>query len=236
MVLDSVDSTMAEAARIAASIARPTWILAHNQTAARGRQGRKWVTPAGNLNATLVFHPGCTPAEAAKRSFLAANALYSALAIYLPAEKLSLKWPNDVLLNNGKVAGILLESQGAGPFVDWLSIGIGVNLAHVPSGVTEAAFAPTSLIAAGGWDVSATDFLTTLAGAYDTQERKLAALGFERIRNDWLKNAAKLGEIITARTGKTEVTGIFDSIDAEGNLVLITGKGPQAIPAADVFF
>ena len=236
MVYDSIDSTMTEAARLAPSVTRPTWIMAHTQTAARGRQGRNWVTPAGNLNATLVLHPDCTPAEAAKRSFLAANALYAALAIYVPAEKLSLKWPNDVLLNNGKVAGILLETQAVGPFVDWLSIGIGVNLAHVPTGVTDAAFAPTSLIAAGGWEVSATDFLTTLAGAYDTQERKLAEFGFERIRTDWLKNAARLGEVITARTGKTEVSGIFDGIDAEGNLVLITGKGPQAIPAADVFF
>ncbi len=236
VILDSAESTMSEAAQRAASITRPTWIMAHRQTAARGRRGRAWAAPVGNLSATLVFKPDASPADAAQRSFLAANALYAALAIYVPAEKLSLKWPNDVLLQNGKVAGILLEASGQGPCVDWLSIGIGVNLNHVPEGIENAAFAPTSLKAAGGWDVEPIDFLTTLAGAYATQEAKLAKLGFARIREDWLKNAARVGETITARTGNAEYTGIFDTIDAEGNLVLITAKGPQAIPAADVYF
>ncbi|MGJ8588044.1 MAG: biotin--[acetyl-CoA-carboxylase] ligase [Yoonia sp.] len=236
VVLDTVDSTMAEAARRAPDIARPTWIMAKHQTAARGRRGRAWVVPEGNLSATLIFRPEATPAEAAKRSFLAANALYQALSIYVSADKLALKWPNDVLLSGGKVAGILLESAGRGPFVDWLSIGIGVNLKHTPEGITDAAFAPTSLQAAGGDAVSPKDFLATLADAYATQEAKLARLGFDRIREDWLSKAARLGEVITARTGREDVTGIFDSIDRDGNLVLITGTGPRAIPAADIFF
>lgn len=235
-MLDSVDSTMAEAVRRAPTIDRPTWIVARTQTAARGRRGRPWIVPQGNLNATLIFNPEATAAEAAKRSFLAANALYQALAIYVPAEKLSLKWPNDVLLSGGKVAGILLESSGQGPFVDWLSIGVGVNLKHTPEGVTDASFAPTSLMGAGGWEVEPLDFLATLADAYATQEAKLLRLGFGRIREDWLSQAARLGEVITARTGREDVTGIFDSIDQDGNLVLITGTGPRAISAADVFF
>ncbi len=235
-MLDSVDSTMAEAARRAPLLDRPTWIMAHRQTAARGRRGRPWMVPPGNLSATLIFKPEATAVEAAKRSFLAANALYQALAIYVPAEKLALKWPNDVLLSGGKVAGILLESSGQGPFVDWLSIGIGVNLRHTPQGVTDASFAPTSLMAAGGWEVAPQDFLAVLADAYATQEDKLRHFGFKRIRDDWLANAARLGDVITARTGREDVTGIFDSIDQDGNLVLITGTGPRAIPAADVFF
>ena len=236
VVLDSVDSTMAEAARRAPNIDRPTWIMATSQTAGRGRRGRAWVAPPGNLNATLIFRPGATAPEAAKRSFLAANALYQALSIYVPAEKLSLKWPNDVLLSGGKVAGILLETSGQGPYVDWLSVGIGVNLRHTPQGVTDAAFAPTSVHAETGIKVTPQDFLATLANAYATQEAKLVRLGFARIRDEWLSNAARLGEVITARTGREDVTGIFDSIDADGNLVLITGTGPRAIAAADVYF
>ncbi|WP_439155612.1 biotin--[acetyl-CoA-carboxylase] ligase [Yoonia sp.] len=236
VVLDSVDSTMAEAARRAGALDRPTWIMAHSQTAGRGRRGRAWVAPKGNLNATLIFKPEATAAEAARRSFLAANALYAALAIYVPAVKLSLKWPNDVLLSGGKVAGILLESSGQGRFVDWLSIGFGVNLAQVPDGVTGASFPPISLKSAGGWDVDPADFLATLADAYATQEDKLAHFGFTRIRQDWLRHAARLGEVITARTGRQDITGIFDTIDDDGNLVLITGTGPCAVSAADVFF
>jgi BirA family biotin operon repressor/biotin-[acetyl-CoA-carboxylase] ligase len=236
VVLDTVDSTMAEAARRAPALDRPTWIIAKTQTAARGRRGRAWMAPEGNLNATLVFRPEATPGEAAKRSFLAANALYQALSIYVPVNSLSLKWPNDVLLSGGKVAGILLESSGQGPFVDWLSIGIGVNLKHTPEGVKDAAFPPTSLFEETEADISPRDFLVTLADAYATQEAKLMRLGFQRIREDWLSKAARLGEVITAKTGREDITGIFDTIDGDGNLVLITGTGPRAIPAADVYF
>ena len=236
IVLDTVDSTMSEAARIAAFVTSPTWIMAQTQTAARGRRGRKWIAPAGNLNATLVFKPTATPLEAAQRSFLAANALFHALSIYVPSSDLGLKWPNDVLLKGGKVAGILLESAGHGACVDYVSIGIGVNLQTVPDSVEDAAFAPTSLKAAGGWDVGATDFLTTLASAYVAQETLLATHGFGRVRAGWLKQAARLGTVITARTGTADITGTFDTIDADGNLVLITGAGAQTIPAADVYF
>ncbi|WP_322892081.1 MULTISPECIES: biotin--[acetyl-CoA-carboxylase] ligase [unclassified Yoonia] len=236
IMLDTVDSTMAEAARRAGDIDKPTWIMARHQTAARGRRGRAWQAPAGNLNATLIFRPDATPAEAARRSFLAANALFAALSIYVPSEKLALKWPNDVLLSGGKVAGILLESSGQGHFIDWLSIGVGVNLRHAPEGVTDAAFPPVSLTQMGGWEVEPADFLTTLADAYATQEAKLKQLGFARIRQDWLGHAARLGEIITARTMREEISGIFDTIDDDGNLVLITGTGPRSISAADVYF
>jgi BirA family transcriptional regulator, biotin operon repressor / biotin---[acetyl-CoA-carboxylase] ligase len=226
---------MAEASRRAADLRMPTWIMAHIQTAARGRRGKVWEQPAGNLAATLIYKPDVTAPEAAKRSFMAAIALYETLAIYIDRTMLSLKWPNDVLLNGGKVAGILLESAGRGPFVDWLSVGVGVNLAMVPAGIS-GPFPPVSLIGEGGQAVSPEDFLTVLAGNYATQEAKLATFGFARIREDWLRHAARIGEVITARTGKDVVKGIFDTVDEDGNLVLITGMGPRAIPAADVFF
>ncbi len=235
VILDEVDSTMAEASRRARDIARPTWIMAYRQTAARGRRGRKWAQPAGNLAATLIYKPWATTHEAAKRSFLAANALFETLALFIDRTQLALKWPNDVLLKGGKVAGILLESSGRGPVVDWLSIGIGVNLTSVPAGVV-GPFMPISLSGAGGATVTPEDFLTVLASNFATQEAKLEAFGFPRIREDWLRHAAKLGEIITARTSREDITGVFDTVDLDGNLILNTPKGPQAIPAADVFF
>ncbi|MBB3713231.1 BirA family biotin operon repressor/biotin-[acetyl-CoA-carboxylase] ligase [Limimaricola variabilis] len=236
-MLDTVDSTMAEAARRAASgLAGPTWIMAHEQTTGRGRRGRVWSSEAGNLSATLVYKPEATPAEAARRSFLAAVALFEALAIHVDRTRLSLKWPNDVLLDGGKVAGILLESAGQGPYVDWLAIGVGVNLARSPEGLGDAAFPPIAVADNGGPLVDPEEFLTHLADAFATEEGKLDAFGFERIREDWLRHAARLGEVISARTGTEEITGVFETVDLAGNLMLRTAKGPRAISAADVFF
>lgn len=226
---------MAEAARLAPELKRPTWIMAHRQTAARGRQGRPWINPEGNLAATLLMRPEGGPADAALRSFMAANALFEALALHVDRTKLAVKWPNDVLLSEGKVAGILLESMGSAQGVEWLSIGIGVNLAGVPAGVKDAAFPPTSLREHGA-EVSPEDFLETLAVNFATEEAIFAKLGFARIREDWLKRAARLGEVITARTSREEITGTFESVDEAGNLILRTPKGPKVIAAADVFF
>ena len=227
---------MAEAARLAPDLAAPTWIIADAQTASRGRRGRDWQTPDGNFAATFVYKPNCTPQQASLRSFMAAVALFEALAMYVDRTKLSLKWPNDVLLNGGKVAGILLETAGQGPYVDWLAVGIGVNLAHVPHGIRDAAFPPVSVTGEGGPQVAPTDFLIRLANDYATQEAKLWEFGFDIIRADWLRHAARLGEVITARTGREEITGTFDTIDTDGNLVLLTPEGPRVIPAADIYF
>jgi BirA family transcriptional regulator, biotin operon repressor / biotin---[acetyl-CoA-carboxylase] ligase len=130
-VLAETDSTMAEATRIAPGLGGPEWILALRQTAARGRQGRAWAMPEGNFAASLVMRPACGPAEAALRSFVAALALRDAFVAAGVAEgDLALKWPNDVLLWGGKVAGILLESLSDGRGgVAHLVVGIGVNLA-----------------------------------------------------------------------------------------------------------
>lgn len=210
--------------------------MAREQTAARGRRGRFWSNPPGNLAATLVMRPGGVPAWAALRSFLAANALYQTLALYAPREKLSLKWPNDVLLDERKVAGILLESAGAGGQVDWLVVGFGVNLRHTPTPEADAQIPPVSLREITDVEVEPEEFLTVLAGHYATEEQILERLGFDPIRQDWLEHAARLGDEITARTATKSITGIFDTVDEQGHLVLITGTGPVKIAAADVYF
>ncbi|SHE64228.1 BirA family transcriptional regulator, biotin operon repressor / biotin-[acetyl-CoA-carboxylase] ligase [Loktanella atrilutea] len=227
---------MAEAARIAPTLEAPTWIVADEQTGARGRRGRDWQTPTGNFAATLIYKPNCTAQQAGLRSFMAAVALFEALAMYVDRTKLSLKWPNDVLLNGGKVAGILLETSGQGPYVDWLAVGIGVNLSHVPPGIRDASFPPVSLADEGERVPTPKDFLIRLASDYATQEAKLWEFDFEIIRRDWLRHAARLGEVITARTARDEVTGTFETVDNDGNLVLITPEGRRVIPAADIYF
>lgn len=238
-VLDEVDSTLNEAARVAPTLAGPEWIMAHRQTAARGRRGRAWSNPTGNLAATLVMRPSGTAETAALRSFVAALALFDAcVAVTGRADGLTLKWPNDVLLNGGKLAGILLESAGQGQGVGYLAIGIGVNLAEAPTAaqVEPGAVRPVSLVSETGALVTPEDFLTELAAAFARYEAQFQTYGFDPIRQAWLARAARLGEVITARTSASETVGTFETVDATGNLVLNTAKGRVSIPAADVYF
>ncbi len=239
ILLDEVDSTMAQARRIAPTMTAPTWICALRQTAAKGRRGRAWVNPEGNFSATLAMRPTGGPADAALRSFVAALALFDTfVALTGRAEALSLKWPNDVLLNGGKVAGILLESSGGGPAGSVLSIGIGINLVTAPiaAEVETRALRPVSLLSETGVSLTAEEVLNQLATDFARYEAQFATYGFPPIRAAWLDRAARLGQVITARTGTSETTGTFETVDEQGQIVIKTAKGRVAIPAADVFF
>lgn len=234
-VLAEVDSTNAEAGRIANGLAGPEWILALKQTTARGRRGRVWANPEGNFAATLVLPHAGDPAQAALRSFVTSLALYDAfVAVTGRPEAFALKWPNDVLLNGGKVAGILLESLSPSQ----IAIGIGINLLHAPATdeVEAGAVRPVSLMSETGVAVGPEDFLTPLASAFARYETQFSTYGFAPIREAWLTRAARLGEVITARTATSETVGTFRDVDGQGNLVLETAKSRVAIPAADVFF
>jgi len=240
-VLTETDSTMAEAARRAADgVPGPEWTLSLSQTAARGRRGRAWAMPEGNFAASLLMRPSGNAAEAAHRSFVAALALSEAFqAIGADAGDITLKWPNDVLVQNRKIAGILLESQSDGQGgVAHLVVGIGVNLvaAPAPDALEQGAVRPISFRDASGVTVIPEDFLTPLAAAFDRLERHFATFGFDPIRAAWLSQAARLGEVITARLPNEEITGTFRDVDSDGNLVLETAQGPRRIAAAQIFF
>jgi len=236
IILDNVDSTMAEAGRLAPELHRPTWIMARDQTGGRGRQGRDWTSGAGNFAATYMMRPEGPASTAALRSFLAANALFETLSFWIDRTRLSVKWPNDVLLDQGKVAGILLEASGSGGHVDWLAIGFGVNLVSAPPPDPDRPVVPVSLRSEGITPPGLEDFLTLLAVNYATEERLFADFGFAQIRETWLEHAARLGETITARTMRETVTGVFETVDEAGRLVLETSTGRRTISAADVFF
>jgi BirA family biotin operon repressor/biotin-[acetyl-CoA-carboxylase] ligase len=238
-VLASVDSTNAEAARIAPTLMGPEWILALEQTAGRGRRGRAWVAPSGKFMATLVMRPSEPPAQVALRSFVASLALFDAfVAATGRAQSFALKWPNDVLMNGGKVAGILLESAGQGGAVSHLAIGIGVNLAEAPPPevLEPGAHPAASLLGETGLRIPPEEFLAPLANAFDRWERQLATYGFAPIRTAWLDRAARIGQPITARTGTEIFEGTFETIAEDGALVLATPQGRRVIPAADVYF
>lgn len=238
--LRETDSTNAEAARMAGTVAGPVWITADRQTAGRGRRGRPWASPGQALAATLLIRPDEPPATAALRSFVAALALSDAFQnLGLPGTAVALKWPNDVLLAGGKVAGILLES---GPVkngrMSHLAIGVGVNLDAAPErdDVEQGATPPIALSEVLGRRVAADDMLGALAAAWAKREAQFGTLGFAPIRTAWLDRAARLGQRIIARTVRDTHEGVFETVDDDGNLVLRVADGRRVLPAADVYF
>ena len=213
--------------------------MAGEQTGGRGRRGRPWASPKGNFHATLLMWPTEAPEVVALRSFAAALALRdTCVALTGLPQSFQLKWPNDVLLNDGKLAGILLESVGQGGRLSHLAIGIGVNLIAAPdaSQIEEGALRPVSLLAETGLRIAPEAFLATLAPAYARWEQVFVSQGFGPLRAEWLAHAARLGQTIRARTGVSTREGIFETVDVTGALVLRTPTATVAIPAAEVFF
>lgn len=239
IILKETDSTNAEAIRRIDSFSKPTWILTERQTSGKGRRGRAWLMPKGNFAATLVLKPQSSLRLAALRSFVASLALRSAFVIHCgSSDKFKLKWPNDVLLSGGKVAGILLESIGKGDKVDSLLIGIGANLVNSPEiqEVDLSSGSPVNIMKTLGVNIPPIDFLTTLANQFKVYDDKIRERGFDIIRTEWLSHAAKLNQMIIARVGSSEIKGIFENIDDDGSLILNTSAGIKKIAAADVYF
>lgn len=236
-VFDTIDSTMAEARRQAPATAGAAWFLSYEQTAGSGRRGRPWSSQKGNFAASLLIRPDVAPDKLALRSFVAALALFDALVECTGrSDAFALKWPNDVLLKGGKLAGILLETIAEGPNRYALVIGIGVNLASRPeSGKLEpGALAPKSLKQDMGVSIEPEPFLNALAVAYADWEARLQTYGFAPIREAWLARAANIGKPVTARLSDREIEGIFKTVDETGALILQAPDRQHVITAADI--
>jgi len=235
-----IDSTNEEARRLGETgEPGPVWITAEIQTAGRGRRGREWVSPSGNFMGSLFLRPQATPRKAAELSFVAAVAVHDAVASLLkPALRpgLKLKWPNDLLHEGRKCAGILLESSGvAGAELAWLAIGIGINLTQFPDNVEYPA---TSLAALGEADITPGDALTALASAFDRRLKQWRDVqGFAAIRDAWLQRAAGLGGPITVRLADETFSGTFEGLGIDGSLEVRLDDGSlRLVSAGDVFF
>ncbi len=233
--LGEIDSTSREAARrAAAGDTGPVWLHAEAQTAGRGRSDRVWDSPRGNLFATLLVPFEGAVGTAALRSFTACLAVARVLDTLTGArERVTLKWPNDALLDGRKVAGVLLEA-GEVKRQRWLSIGIGINLAHAP----ETARWPTICVA----DVRDTPapeplaVLDLLGDALAEEERHLREGGFAVTRARWIARAARLGQQIEARLPQETLAGRFDGIAGDGALLLGMADGQRRVAAADIHF
>jgi BirA family transcriptional regulator, biotin operon repressor / biotin---[acetyl-CoA-carboxylase] ligase len=224
---ERIGSTNDEARQLAASGApHGTVVHADEQVAGRGRFGRTWFSPPGNLYLSVVLRLDLLPANSSELSFLAALTVADAVDALLPKQiKSTLKWPNDVLVNDGKIAGILVETVDGAQI-----IGIGLNVLEAPR---NAPYKTSTLVGAGG--------IATVDGArdilLDSLAKHLAAWaehGFDPIREAWLARAHPIGTPLRASVGGRSEEGLFAGLDVDGAMLLDTPDGRKRIVAAEV--
>jgi BirA family biotin operon repressor/biotin-[acetyl-CoA-carboxylase] ligase len=241
---DRIGSTNAEAlARARDGERGPMWFVTSEQTAGRGRRHRPWIAPRGNLASSVLEVIDVAPAVAATLGFAAGLALEAALrqvsveaALRSPGSNrlnFSLKWPNDVLAGQHKLAGILLEAETVGTGLA-VVVGIGTNVVAAPEGTPT----PATSLKGLGVEVSAEDLFATLSDGW-AEFRGLwnGGRGFAEIRKLWLDRAAGLGQEVAITSGGAPIEGTFDTIDEQGCMIVRT-KGGQIVPvsAGDVYF
>jgi BirA family biotin operon repressor/biotin-[acetyl-CoA-carboxylase] ligase len=246
---DSVGSTSTEAARAAqAGDIGDVWFCALQQTAGRGRRGRPWHSPHGNLAASLLVVPDVDPAVAATLGFVAGVSLNQALAGIVPAASLktgidgadlangriALKWPNDVLADGAKLAGILLEAHKRPDGAMAIVVGIGVNVVEAPDGLPY----PATSLRALGLDTSAETVFGALSDAWvDAVELWDRGRGVTEVLELWRRSAAGIGAEVAVNRDGDIVRGIFETIDEGGRLIVRANDNSRiAITAGDVHF
>jgi BirA family biotin operon repressor/biotin-[acetyl-CoA-carboxylase] ligase len=229
--LDSTSTTLKQ--RAEAGEAEGLAIQALRQSAGKGRQGRGWESAPGNLYLSVLLRPDVPLREAPQWSFVAAVALAETLIPLLPeTAQPSLKWPNDVLLHGAKLAGILVETGiTADHALDWICIGIGVNIANKPNLPDRATAclaeylpnppAPQALAMA---------LLQRLAQRHETRLRH----GFARIRDAWLRHGPAMGAPVSVKRDGALTEGTFAGLSPEGALMLAKGREVQLILAGEI--
>ncbi len=238
---DVLDSTNEEAKRHADNGGTHGAVVwAHQQTSGKGRMGREWVSPDGNLYVSALLQPTCSLAERTQLAFLTAVSMLDTLEPILgKAGEVSCKWPNDILLDGKKIGGILLESfqttNDFGRTQEWIVVGLGLNIMHHPeSGMRYPA---TSLKAAGIELISAKIVLSRFVYNFIMRYDAWQEFGFSPIRECWEKAAFGMGEMVDVQVGDESISGIYESIDDAGCLMLrVNDEKVIPINASDVTF
>lgn len=202
-------------------------LLARRQSQGRGRAGRAWQSQRGNLHLSVLLRPNGPAREIAGHALLAAVALHEAALVHAPDRPLRLKWPNDLMEEGAKVAGILAEaSLDPAGRIAHLVLGFGVNLAQAPEveGRAVACLGP----------IAPEDFAGTLLGRLAHWQEVRAAEGFAPIRAAWEERGPPRGAVLTLRQGDNPVTGRYEGLAEDGGLRLGTEKGPLVFHAGEV--
>lgn len=238
IALESVGSTMTEARNLAEKgedkAPDGTLIWAREQTDGKGRRGNQWDSPKGNFYISLITRPEVLPANAAELAFVTGCAIFDTVGeVCEPGFECRLKWPNDVLLNDCKIAGLLLETRAsAGQNVDYVIIGLGVNLLSHPQN-TEF---PATNFVNEGQIIPDTVFLEAFARHFMDWASRWVDDGFEPVRQGWKWRAKGIGEEINVRLEGETLSGVFKDLAANGSLILDQNGTERIITAGDVFF
>jgi len=238
VAFESVDSTMTQARKLAdqgEDVAPDgTLIWAQEQTEGRGRRGNSWESPKGNFYSSLIVRPDVMASRAAELSFVTGCAIFDTIGeVCEPGFECQLKWPNDIMLNGEKIAGLLLETKAeAGKTVEYVIIGLGVNLKSSPPDTPY----PTTSFLAQGQIIPDTVFLESYARHFLDWATRWVEEGFEPIRQEWRWRARGIGSGITVRLANDTLHGIFEDIAEDGSLILNQDGKQRRITAGDVFF
>ncbi len=204
-------------ARAKAGAAEGLAILAHQQSAGRGSRGRQWQSPPGNLNLSVLLRPSLPASESSIFPLLAGIAVADAICAFLPAQAAPmLKWPNDVLLDQGKLAGILIDAAPNATNLEWLVIGIGINLAHAP----EIPARRTSTLQAHGGEATPEAAAQIVLHYLGFWLEHLGSSGAASVLDAWQQRAHPIGTCLTVQTGGLAVTGRYAGLSPEGELLL----------------
>lgn len=231
---DTIGSTNDEAKRLAREgEAEGLIVCAKAQTAGRGRRGRNWASPPGNLYSSTLLRPNCRAGTAAQLGFVAALGVGGAIGELAPEIGLLCKWPNDLLANGKKVSGILLETEMiAGDIPDFVVLGVGVNLASSPS---DTPYPATSLAAEGAPEIVPLTMISVFARHFAKWLARWREEGFAPIRQAWLARASGLGEPVQVRLERDTLEGRFLDLDGDGALLLGVAGGSRRIAAGEIF-
>ena len=225
-----IDSTN-EACRLRALAGEAAGLVirADRQTAGRGRRGRSWSSPQGNLYASILLRPQRPASEAAALGFAAVMAIGDVAEALLPPDTLvQHKWPNDLLITSRKASGILLEAQPG-----FVVLGIGANIASHPA---DTPYPATDLVAAGAASITPQALLERLLTAFAPLYHSWERAGFAALLPAWRRRAAGLGETIEVRLERETLTGIFRDLEPDGTLRLGLSDGTERrIAAGDVY-
>ena len=233
--LDSVDSTSSEVVRRAdAGAYEGLLVWALRQTRGRGRHGRQWESPAGNLYCSLLLEPEVESATAAELSFVVGVAIRECIKSLVPANRIvRCKWPNDVLVDGQKIAGVLLEATARQQSTRVVA-GMGVNLVSHPTGTPYPA---TDLKSLGAGTADPAQVLELLMNALFRWHEIWLAQGFAIVREAWLASAAGLGDVIDVKLPDRTLSGTFVSLSDGGALQLCDAGGVfHTVSAGEVFF